>query len=84
MHVEVNTEMSVLLASVVLKIGFFGVYKFLYLSFNHMSIWFLGFIDSLVMLGLTFISISLLFLSDYKKIIANWSVIHTGMGLILL
>lgn len=84
MHVEVNTEMSVLLASVVLKIGFFGVYKFLFLSFNQMSIWFLGFIDSLVILGLTFLSLSLLFLSDYKKIIANWSVIHTGMGLILL
>lgn len=38
MHVEVNTEMSVLLASVVLKIGFFGVYKFLFLNFNQMSI----------------------------------------------
>jgi NADH:ubiquinone oxidoreductase subunit 4 (subunit M) len=35
-------------------------------------------------MGLTFLSLSLLFLSDYKKIIANWSVIHTGMGLILL
>lgn len=84
MHVEVNTEMSVLLASVVLKIGFFGVFKFLFLSFLQISIWFLGFIDSIVMLGLTFLSLSLLFISDYKKVIANWSVIHTGMGLILL
>nr|CAA39491.1 NADH dehydrogenase subunit 4 [Strigomonas oncopelti] len=84
MHVEVNTEMSVLLASVVLKMGFFGVFKFLFLAFNQVSIWFLGVIDSMVMLGLTFLSISLLFQSDYKKIIANWSVIHTGMGLILL
>lgn len=84
MHVEVNTEMSVLLASIVLKIGFFGIYKFLFLSFNQISIWFLGFIDSIVMLGLTFLALTLLFLSDYKKIIANWSVIHTGMGLILL
>lgn len=84
MHVEVNTEMSVLLASVVLKIGFFGVYKFLYITFNQLSIWFLGFIDALVVLGLSFIAMTLLFLSDYKKIIANWSVIHTGVGLILL
>lgn len=84
MHVEVNTEMSVLLASVVLKMGFFGVFKFLFLAFNQVSIWFLGVVDSMVMLGLTFLSISLLFQSDYKKIIANWSVIHTGMGLILL
>nr|QOY44563.1 NADH dehydrogenase subunit 4 [Vickermania ingenoplastis]UGV20242.1 NADH dehydrogenase subunit 4 [Vickermania ingenoplastis] len=84
MHVEVTTEMSVLLAAVVLKIGFFGVFKFLYLAFNQISIWFLGFIDALLMLGLAFLSLLLLFLSDYKKIIANWSVIHTGIGLILL
>jgi len=38
MHVEVTTEMSILLASVVLKIGFFGVFKFLYMSFNQISI----------------------------------------------
>lgn len=84
MHVEVNTEMSVLLASVVLKIGFFGVYKFLYLAFNIISIWFLGFIDSLIIMGLSLLSIALLFLCDYKKIVANWSVIHTGIALILL
>nr|QEG98422.1 NADH dehydrogenase subunit 4 [Trypanosoma brucei brucei] len=84
MHVEVNTEMSVLLASIVLKIGFFGVYKFLFIAFNTISIWFLGFIDSVIVLGLVFIAMSLIFLSDYKKIIANWSIIHTGIGLILL
>lgn len=84
MHVEVNTEMSVLLASIVLKIGFFGVIKFIYIALNQISIWFIGFIDSIIILGLIFISISLLFLVDYKKIIANWSVIHTGIGLVLL
>lgn len=84
MHVEVNTEMSVLLASVVLKIGFFGVFKYLFLVFLQISFWFLGFIDSIILLGLTFLSLSLIFLSDYKKIIANWSVIHTGIGLVLL
>ncbi|ESL04767.1 NADH dehydrogenase subunit 4 (mitochondrion) [Trypanosoma rangeli SC58] len=84
MHVEVNTEMSVLLASVVLKIGFFGVYKFLFVSCTCISIYFLGFIDSIIILGITFLSTSLIFLSDYKKIIANWSIIHTGIALILL
>ena len=83
-HVEVNTEMSALLASIVLKIGFFGVFKFIFLIFNQTSIWFLGFIDSIILLGLTFLAVSLLFLCDYKKIIAHWSVIHTGIGLILL
>lgn len=83
-HVEVNTEMSALLASIVLKIGFFGLFKFVYLLFNSIAIWFLGMLDSLIILGLTFLAMSLLFLSDYKKIIANWSVIHTGIGLILI
>nr|AGF94776.1 NADH dehydrogenase subunit 4 [Trypanosoma cruzi marinkellei] len=84
MHVEVNTEMSVILASVVLKIGFFGIFKFLFMSFNNLSLWFLGFVDSIIMLGITLLSASLVFLSDYKKIIANWSIIHTGIALILL
>jgi NADH-quinone oxidoreductase subunit M len=70
-HVEVNTEMSALLASIVLKIGFFGVFKFIFLIFNQTSIWFLGFTDSLIILGITFLTIALLFLSDYKKIIAH-------------
>lgn len=83
-HVEVTTEMSALLASVVLKIGFFGMYKFIFLIFNQTSIWFLGFIDSILILGLTIVTISLVFLSDYKKIIAHWSVVHTGIGLLLL
>ena len=84
LHVEVNTEMSVLLASIVLKIGFFGIFKFIYIALNNISIWFLGFMDIITILGLVFLSIQLLFLSDYKKIIAYWSVIHTGIGLILL
>jgi NADH:ubiquinone oxidoreductase subunit 4 (subunit M) len=83
-HVEVTTEMSALLASVVLKIGFFGIYKFVFLIFQMNAIWFLGFIDGIVIIGLSFISVSILFLCDYKKIIAHWSIIHTGIGLLLL
>lgn len=83
-HVEVNTEMSALLASVVLKIGFFGIFKFIFMIFNNISIWYLGFIDAIILVGISFIALSLLFLSDYKKIIAHWSIIHTGIGLILL
>lgn len=84
MHVEVNTEMSVLLAAVVLKIGFFGVFKFLYIALNKVSIWFVGIIDGIVIIGLFFISVIVLMITDYKKIVANWSVLHTGIGLILL
>jgi NADH:ubiquinone oxidoreductase subunit 4 (subunit M) len=84
LHVEVNTEMSIMLASLVLKIGFFGIFKFLFLSLNNISIWFLGFIDIIIILGINILSLQLLYLIDYKKIIAYWSIIHTGIGLILL
>ena len=84
LHVEVNTEMSVLLATIVLKMGFWGIYKFIYVSLNNVSIWFLGFIDIIVIGGLVCLAFQLLFLADYKKIIAYYSVIHTGIGLVLL
>lgn len=84
LHVEVNTEMSALLASIILKIGFFGIFKYIYIALNNISIWFLGFIDIIILIGLLFLSLQLLFLNDYKKIIAFWSVIHTGIALILL
>jgi len=84
LHVEVNTEMSVMLASIVLKIGFFGIFKFIYLALNNISIWFLGCIDIIIIVGIVTLTLQLLYLIDYKKIIAFWSVIHTGIGLVLL
>lgn len=84
LHVEVNTELSIMLASIVLKIGFFGIFKYIYLALNNISIWFLGFIDIIILIGIVILSIQLLYLIDYKKIIAYWSVIHTGIGLVLL
>lgn len=84
MHVEVTTEMSILLASLILKIGFFGLYKFLFLSLNIYSIWAMHFINIFILIGLLLISYNVIFLCDYKKIIAHWSVIHTCAGLILL
>jgi len=84
LHVEVNTEMSVMLASIVLKMGFFGIFKFVFLLFNNVSIWFIGMIDIIIITGLLIITLHINFLHDYKKIIAYWSIIHTGTGLILL
>ena len=84
LHVEVNTEMSVVLASIVLKIGFFGLFKFIFILFNYISIWFLGFVDIIIILGIIIISLQILLLCDYKKIIAHWSVIHTCISLVLI
>lgn len=83
-HVEVTTEFSTILASIVLKIGFFGFYKFIFTNLNSISIWLIGFLDSIILGGLLFISLLIFFTTDYKKIIAFWSIIHTGTSLILL
>lgn len=83
-HVEVSTELSILLASIILKVGFFGVYKYIFLSYIIVSIWFIGILMVMIMLGLYFVVLKLMMLCDYKKIIAHWSVIHTCIGLILV
>lgn len=83
-HVEVSTELSILLASVILKVGFFGVYKYIFLTYIIVSIWFLGILMVIVMVGLYLIVIKLMTLCDYKKIIAHWSVVHTCIGLVLV
>lgn len=66
---EASTEISIILASLVLKIGFFGMYKFLVVNI-FLSTLFLGFIDFIVLFGLFGISMTLMFNIDYKKIIA--------------
>jgi len=83
-HVEATTEFSIILAGVVLKVGFFGVFKFLFLWFYFMTLWFCGFFDGLILVGLSFCFFVLLYLVDYKKLVAFWSLLHTGLCLVLL
>ena len=81
-HVEASTEISCILASVILKVGFFGMYKFLVVNV-FLSTLFLGFIDFIVLFGLFMVSMVLMFNVDYKKVIAFWSVLHTGISVLL-
>jgi len=81
-HVEATTEISVLLASFVLKVGFFGMYKFLILN-SFVSSLFLGLIDFIILFGLFNVSLLLMFNVDYKKIIAFWSILHVGSSVLL-
>jgi NADH-quinone oxidoreductase subunit M len=84
LHVEATTEFSCLLASVILKVGFFGLFKFLFYLFYLFTLWFVGFFDGLCICGLFCLVFVLLFLVDYKKLVAFWSLLHTGLCLILL
>jgi len=80
-HVECTTEVSCLLAGFVLKIGFFGLYKFCCLCFFLFTFWFLMFVEFLVIGGLFSFAVVLLFFSDYKRIIATWSLLHICVSL---
>jgi len=83
-HVEASTELSCLLAGIILKCGFIGIFKFLYIFLFCYTLWFVGFVDMLCVCGLLFLSFILFFFVDYKKIIACWSLLHTCLSLVLL
>ena len=83
-HVEVTTEISIILAAIVLKMGFFGLYKFVIITLIQFCNWWLGLIDIIVLWGIFILNLNILFLADYKKLIAHWSILHTGVALILV
>lgn len=58
------------------------MYKFLVVNV-FLSTLFLGFIDFIVLFGLFMVSMVLMFNVDYKKVIAFWSVLHTGISVLL-
>ena len=58
------------------------MYKFLVVNV-FLSTLFLGFIDFIVLFGLFMVSMVLMFNVDYKKVIALWSVLHTGISVLL-
>jgi len=81
-HVEASTEVSCILACIILKVGFFGMYKFLVINVFLSSL-FLGFLDLIILFGIFMVTSTLLFNVDYKKVIAFWSVLHTGISVLL-
>lgn len=81
-HVEASTEVSVILASVILKVGFFGMYKFLVVN-CFLCLLFVGVLDFFVLLGIFVISVVLLVVVDYKKLVAFWSIVHCGVTVLL-
>lgn len=84
LHVEVYTEMSILLASLLLKAGFFGILKFLLFNALATNVFFTGIVETIILLGILCIGLLIICINDYKKIIAYWSIIHTCVGLLFV
>lgn len=75
-HVEAPTAGSVLLASLLLKLGGYGMLKFLINLFPLLSIFFMPFIYTLCFLGVFYTSITAIRQLDLKRLIAYSSVAH--------
>ena len=75
-HVEASTIGSVLLASILLKLGGFGCFQFVLPATPFPTKYFLPLIEVLSCLGFFYCAIGALVQLDFKKIIAYSSVVH--------
>lgn len=81
-HVEAPTVGSIILASILLKLGTYGILRFLLPFFLSANLYFQPFILLLSILGVIYASLSTLRQIDVKKIIAYSSISH--MNLVVL
>lgn len=83
-HVEVSSEISTLLAGIILKAGFAGILKFLLTSMQFVTHLLTNILSIFVILGLFASLINLLLVTDYKKIVGFWSVLHVNVTLLFV
>lgn len=81
-HVEAPTPISVLLASLLLKVGGYGLFRVVYPIFPDGAAYYAYFIGGVGVLSIIYGAMCALAMSDLKKLIAYSSVSH--MGFVLL
>lgn len=81
-HVEAPTPISVLLASLLLKVGAYGLFRVVYPVFPDGAAYYAYFIGCIGVLSIIYGAMCALAMSDLKKLIAYSSVSH--MGFVLL
>jgi proton-translocating NADH-quinone oxidoreductase chain M len=75
-HVEAPTNGSILLASLILKLGTYGILRFLLPLCPDANLYFLPITYALLLVGLLYTSITTIRQTDLKRIIAYSSVAH--------
>ena len=83
-HVEVSSEISTLLAGIILKAGFIGILKFLLVMLSYVTNILSNTLSILVIIGLIACVINLLLVTDYKKIVGFWSLLHVNVTLLFV
>lgn len=81
-HVEAPTTGSVLLAGVLLKMGGYGIFRFILPLFSQITIYFIPLILTLGIISIIYASIVTIRQVDIKKIIAYSSIAHMGISLL--
>ena len=81
-HVEAPTAGSVLLAGILLKLGTYGMLRFLIPIFPNITLFYLPIIYTLCIIGILYGSLTTLRQIDLKKIIAYSSIVHMNFALI--
>lgn len=81
-HVEAPTEGSVLLAGLLLKLGLFGIIRFLIPIFPDMVLFFNPLISVFAIIGIIYTSCIIFIQLDLKKIIAYSSITHMNFALL--
>jgi NADH-quinone oxidoreductase subunit M len=83
-HVEAPTSGSILLAGILLKMGVYGIIRFVIPLFPAASIYYTPLIVMLSLLGIVYTSLTAIRQVDLKRIIAYTSVAHMNLVLLAL
>ena len=78
-HVQAPTAGSMILAGILLKMGGYGMIRFLLAMMPHVSEFFANFVFALSVIAIIYASLVALVQTDMKKLIAYSSVAHMGI-----
>jgi len=81
-HVEASTTGSVILAGILLKLGTYGLIRFLFPLFPFACFYYAPLVYSLSVIGIIYSSITAIRQSDFKRIIAYTSIAHMNLVIV--
>jgi len=81
-HVEASTTGSVILAGILLKLGTYGLLRFLFPLFPFACFYYAPLVYALSVIGILYSSLTAIRQSDFKRIIAYTSIAHMNLVIV--